>query len=252
MSSPLIPDDEVPPSVSSELEVYLEDLKREKKKARETQEAKRRVEDDIRAGNKEEKGGKPPPMPPVLRARTRKICYDIRENRSPSAKRRRVSNKRDREKSPPDPLLLREIWKDMVTNELGNVVEHYTIFKDDEGNKVRVYPGSTVFVQNEVSQQAFKRGDDNNVLLWLGTVMEIRSDVNGTLAKIRWFYSFEHARPHLARLGGMGEEWTMNYEAGVGLHELFDSDHFDVITLFYIESGLFKQKYRGFLKRAIV
>ncbi|KAJ3779848.1 hypothetical protein GGU10DRAFT_337677, partial [Lentinula aff. detonsa] len=34
MSSPLIPDDEVPPSVSSELEVYLEDLKRKKKKAR--------------------------------------------------------------------------------------------------------------------------------------------------------------------------------------------------------------------------
>ncbi|KAJ3751446.1 hypothetical protein DFH05DRAFT_1519648 [Lentinula detonsa] len=170
-------------------------------------------------------------MPPVLRVRTRKICYDIREKRSPTTKRRRVANKRDREKSPPDPLLLGEIWKDMVANESGNVVERYTIFKDDEGNKVRVRPGSIVFVQNEASQQAFKRGDDNNVLLWLGTVMEIRSDVNGTLCKIRWFYSFEHARPHLARLGGMGEEWTMNYEAGVGPHELFDSDHFDVIDV---------------------
>ncbi|KAJ3792607.1 hypothetical protein GGU11DRAFT_749812 [Lentinula aff. detonsa] len=78
MSSPLIPDDEVPPSVSSELEVYLEDLKRKKKKARETQEAKRRVEDDIRAGNNEEKGGKVKRKKSVKRPEPYKKVYNTR------------------------------------------------------------------------------------------------------------------------------------------------------------------------------
>ncbi|KAJ3751445.1 hypothetical protein DFH05DRAFT_1519647 [Lentinula detonsa] len=85
MSSPLIPDDEVPPSVSSELEVYLELLRGAKKKAkkseeekRRVEEEKRRVEEENRAGNKEEKGGKVKQKKSVKRPEPYKKVYNTR------------------------------------------------------------------------------------------------------------------------------------------------------------------------------